>query len=202
MQVSSLERSHLPEAVSLHMWAFKDHLNVLLGPVYIRAFLDWFIQREDCVTVGGMNEKGDLCGYIVGAPWGYQQQMNKDLLGPAAKEMARRPWIFFHKKILRSVWLRVKTMLGRNKFIAETQVKYTGRIISLVGIGVSEQATGSGIAAMMMDRFIAEARRKNFDYARLSVYASNGRARRFYEKMGWSPEETGQPVMGYFKKLT
>ena len=92
-------------------------------------------------------------------------------------------------------------MLGLNKFIETTKQKYSGNIISLVGIGVTKQATGRGIAQAMMDEFIKRAREKEYDYARLSVYRSNHRARRFYEKMGWTPEETRTPVMGYFKKL-
>jgi ribosomal protein S18 acetylase RimI-like enzyme len=127
--------------------------------------------------------------------------MNKDLLGTATVEMIKRPWIFFHKKILQSIWLRVKTILGLNKFIGTTREKYNGKIISLVGIGVSKQAMGSGIAPLMMDEFIILARQKQYDYARLSVYVSNTRARKFYEKMGWAPEESNTPVMGYFKKL-
>jgi len=202
MRVELFNESHLDEVVELHMWAFKDHLNVLLGKRYIKAFLHWFIKKDGAVNVVGIDADGKVLGYIVGAPWGYQKPMNKELLGIASVEMLKRPWIFFHKKILRSVWLRSKTMLGLNKFIATTQKKYAGNMISLVGIGVSKQATGSGIAPLMMDVFIAQAKEKKYDYARLSVYATNTRARKFYEKMGWAPEETGTAVMGYYKKLS
>ena len=60
---------------------------------------------------------------------------------------------------------------------------------------------GTGIAAGMMDEFINLAKKKNFDYARLSVYRSNSRARKFYENMGWTEEETNNKVIGYYKKL-
>ena len=201
MKVTGFNSSHLDKVTILHMWAFKDHLNVLLGKRYIRAFLNWFIKADGTVNVVGIDDHENIAGYIVGAPWGYQQHMNKDLLALAAVEMIKRPWIFFHGKILRSVWLRVQTMLGLNKFIGTTREKYSGKIISLVGIGVSKQALGSGIAGEMMDKFIELAILKNYAYARLSVYRSNGRARRFYEKMGWKPEETNTAVMGYYKKL-
>jgi ribosomal protein S18 acetylase RimI-like enzyme len=201
MKVTGFNSIHLDKVTTLHMWAFKDHLNVLLGKRYIRAFLNWFIKADGTVNVVGIDDHENVAGYIVGAPWGYQQHMNKDLLGIAAVEMIKRPWIFFHKKILRSVWLRGKTMLGLNKFIETTREKYSGKIISLVGIGVSEQAMGNGIAGLMMDKFIELAILKNYAYARLSVYRSNDRARRFYEKMGWIPEETNTSVMGYYKKL-
>lgn len=202
MKVEKFNSDQLDAVVDLHMWAFKDHLNVLLGKRYIKAFLHWFIQKEGAVNITGIGDDGMVAGYIVGAPWGYQKMMNKDLLAVAATEMIKRPWIFFHKKIWQSVWLRMKTMLGMNKFIETTREKYSGNMISLVGIGVSSQAMGTGIASLMMEEFISQARKKNYDYARLSVYASNSRARKFYEKMGWMPEETGNPVMGYYKKLS
>jgi ribosomal protein S18 acetylase RimI-like enzyme len=202
MKVVAFNNDHLDQVTELHMWAFKDHLNVLLGKRYIREFLYWFIKADGAVNVVGIDDKENVCGYIVGAGWGYQGNMNKSLLRIAAVEMLKRPWIFFHKKILQSVWLRSKTMLGLNKFIETTRQKYSGKIISLVGIGVSKQAVGSGIAPAMMDKFIELARQKQYDYARLSVYKSNDRARKFYEKMGWTPEESNTTVMGYYKKLS
>ena len=201
MKIIVFNSSHLDKVTELHLWAFKDHLNVLLGKRYIRAFLTWFIKADGTVNVVGIDDNEQIAGYIVGAPWGYQKQMNKKLLPVATVEMIKRPWIFFHKKILQSIWLRSKTMLGLNKFIETTREKYSGKIISLVGIGVSEQAIGSGIAPLMMDQFIELAIRKNYAYARLSVYKSNSRARKFYEKMGWAPEESNTTVMGYYKKL-
>lgn len=202
MKVVAFSNDQMDEVVNLHMWAFKDHLNVLLGKRYIKAFLHWFIKKEGAVNVVGIDDNGKTAGYIVGAPWGYQQGMNKDLMNVAAVEMIKRPWIFFHKKILQSVWLRSKTMLGLNKFIATTQGKYSGKMISLVGIGVSQAAMGSGIAGLMMEAFTENARQQQYDYARLSVYKNNERARKFYEKMGWIPEESNTPVMGYYKKLS
>ncbi len=201
MKIVKFENRHLDEVTDLHMEAFKEHLNVLLGKKYIKAFLAWFIQSDRCVNIVGEDESGKAIGYIVGAPWGYQQGMNKALLKTAAFEMIKRPWIFVHKKILQSVWLRVKTILGMNKFIQTTGERYAGKIISLVGIGVSPVAMGSGVAKEMMEKFISEATQKNYDYARLSVYVSNARARKFYEKCGWLPEQSNTAVMGYYKKL-
>lgn len=201
MEVKAFAENHLDAVRDLHMWAFKDHLNVLLGKKYIREFLKWFISKGDCINVVGLMDDGTVCGYIVGAPWGYQQQMNKSLLQVAALEMAKRPWLFLHKKIILSVCLRVKTILGLNKFIGETSNRYEGKILSLVGIGVAERAQGSGLASIMMDRFMEKAKMEGFQFVRLSVYSTNSRARKFYEKMGWQPEITNKPVMGYYKKI-
>ena len=124
-------------------------------------------------------------GYIVGAPWGYQQ---RGWTKPCWKQ---QPWngqtaldLCSQKKIMQSVWPRLKPYLDWINSIQTTGERYAGKIISLVGIGVSPDAMGSGIAKDMMDVFVAEATKKNYDYARLSVYVSNARARKFYEKCG------------------
>ena len=201
MKTTRFDETYLDDVAALHMWAFKDHLNVLLGKRYIKAFLQWFVHQETCVNIAGINDRDTVAGYVVGAPWGYQAGMNRSLLKVAAIEMLKRPWIFFHAKILKSVWLRLKTMLGMNRFIETTREKYSGKIISLVGIGVAKDDMGTGMAALLMEQFIREATDKGYDYARLSVYTSNARARKFYEKMGWLPEHSQTAVMGYYKKL-
>ena len=49
---------------------------------------------------------------------------------------------------------------------------------------------GAGIAAIMMDWVIAEARRRGADELFLSVFIDNHRARRFYARYGF--EEVGR----------
>ena len=62
MKVEVFNNDHLDAVTNLHMWAFKDHLNILLGKRYIRAFLKWFIQQENCVNVVGTDEEGNAAG--------------------------------------------------------------------------------------------------------------------------------------------
>ena len=39
------------QVTELHMWAFKDHLNILLGKHYIKAFLQWFINTDGLLLI-------------------------------------------------------------------------------------------------------------------------------------------------------
>lgn len=68
-------------------------------------------------------DNGEAGGYIVGAKWGYQQQMDKSLLMVAFVEMLKRSWLLIHKKIINLVCLRLKTIFGLNKFIVKTNAR-------------------------------------------------------------------------------
>lgn len=197
-----LQEEHVDDVASIHLWAFKDHLNILLGRSYVKAFLRWFIEDPKTISLVALQD-GVAQGYVVGAAWGYQSKMNRDIMAYAIKSMARRPFIVFNRRVLNTIWLRLKTLFGFNKSIADTQALYPGRIISLVGIGVSEDAQGTGVAAGLMKGFIEQAKKEKFDFARLSVYASNARARRYYEKHGWTLEQPADGrVVGYFISLS
>ena len=50
---------------------------------------------------------------------------------------------------------------------------------------VSEAAKGQGVAGVLMEWALAEARRRGFTDLVLSVFVDNHRARRFYEKRGF-----------------
>jgi GNAT superfamily N-acetyltransferase len=45
---------------------------------------------------------------------------------------------------------------------------------------------GTGLAAGLHDAFLAEARGRGYRDARLNTPAAHARARRFYERRGWS----------------
>ena len=52
---------------------------------------------------------------------------------------------------------------------------------------------GSGVATTLHDRGIEEARERGFDAMRLFTAAAHARARRFYEREGWSPAGDPRP---------
>jgi ribosomal protein S18 acetylase RimI-like enzyme len=199
--ICEFDESNLDHVTRVHMWAFKDHLNTQLGTIYVKAFLQWFLINDGCIRVVGYDENRTIQGYTLGAPWGYQEKMNRDLSYVAAVEIAKRPWLFFQKKIVDSIRLRVAILARLNSFVETTSLKYEGKIVSLVSIGVSEMAQGTGLATRLMEKFVEDAKRKDYDVVRLSVHRSNNRARGFYEKMGWTPEKGDLPVMGYFLEL-
>ena len=60
-----------------------------------------------------------------------------------------------------------------------------GAAILLSQLYVAPDQLGAGIGAVLMDRAIAEARRRGNDELYLTVFIDNDRARRFYERYGF-----------------
>lgn len=63
-------------------------------------------------------------------------------------------------------------------------------------IATTEAAEGSGVGRALLAHAEAWARERSLTLITLNVFASNSRARRFYEKAGWAPE-----MMKYVKPL-
>jgi GNAT superfamily N-acetyltransferase len=59
---------------------------------------------------------------------------------------------------------------------------------------VRPAAWGSGVADELHDAAVAELRSRGIDRARLWTLEQNGRARRFYERHGWSLDGTSRVV--------
>lgn len=187
----------------MHLKAFKGHLNILLGTRYIETFLKWFYSNSNTIHFVIENKDGDVLGYVVGARWGYQRELNKYLLKPGIWALVTHPWVVFNRRILETIWLRIKTLFGKNTHIKETSVKYEKPIVSLVGIAVAEDARGQKVGGKLLELFEKSALELGFVTMRLSVYRLNHRARAFYEKYGWK-EESSQlesRVMGYYKEI-
>jgi GNAT superfamily N-acetyltransferase len=53
---------------------------------------------------------------------------------------------------------------------------------------VRPQWWGTGLAAMLHDAFVAEARARGYRHGTLHTPAPHARARRFYERHGWRPD--------------
>jgi GNAT superfamily N-acetyltransferase len=65
----------------------------------------------------------------------------------------------------------------------------------LLDFGTALETWGSGLAAWLHDALVATYP-PEVDLLRLRVFAANGRARRFYEKLGWQP--TGRETTSTF----
>lgn len=196
-----ISEEDLDDLVELHMDAFKEHLNILLGKVYIRHFLKWFSDGEDRISLVAL-VNDTVVGYVVGAKWGYQSEINRDLFTYALRGLFRNPIILLKSRVRKNALSRLKTLLKINRSIEQTKTLYKGEILSLVGIGVKEDAKGLGISSGLMREFVQQGRKKNYDYARLSVYSNNYRARKFYENHNWVLEEPDEGLaVGYYYDL-
>ena len=85
-------------------------------------------------------------------------------------------------------------------YTGEIFVDPDGRGFSAIGDGwlnglyVRPEAWGTGVAGELHDRAVAALRAAGERQARLWVLEENARARRFYERRGWSPDGSTRVV--------
>jgi GNAT superfamily N-acetyltransferase len=167
------------------------------------AFFRWFSLHSDAIALVALDENDEPCGYVVGAPLGYEKSLSHALVFAAAAGLACRPWLLFDVKIRRAIVKRTKLMLGI-PFKPSLTPLLPAPAASLVGLGTREDMRQRGIAKALMEAFETQARDKNMLAMRLSVYPFNLPARRLYARFRWQPfvESLAEDVpMFYFKKI-
>lgn len=74
-------------------------------------------------------------------------------------------------------------------------------------IAVHPDRWGRGLGALVVDQAQLEARERGFDQAQLWTHATNRRAQRLYERLGWTPsgrtkvDDHGEGILHYVREL-
>jgi GNAT superfamily N-acetyltransferase len=99
------------------------------------------------------------------------------------------------------VWCQVgereQTMAGHCAFLPSEMGHWPGpgpELAHLWQLFVRQPFWGAGLATDLLGAAVREAGRRGFEAIRLFTPAGHGRARRFYEREGWTP--AGPPVDG------
>lgn len=202
-RIVAIEDRLLLKVVDVHLDAFKGFMNARMGKGYVRAFIRWFSQNDQCIAIAAEGPNGAVQGYVVGAQIGYQNQLNRDLFPVVFCSLLLRPWLVLNKAFFKNLYYRTLIVLGKKEKIQEVQTEDTlvwGKVISLVGIGVAGTARGSGVAGALVEEFERKAQAAGFQFMRLSVHTVNAGARKFYEKQGWKLIPGGQSEVVYYYK--
>ncbi len=202
--VSHMTETMVNEVSSVHFGAFKGAMNTRLGKIYVRRFLQWFLQREECIAlVAILKTEGNerIAGYVIGAPLGYGKVMNRDLFWVAAWNIVIRPWLLLSNQFRSTIKARfVAFFTSPHNQVAEIDLPTPA--ISLVGLAVMPDQQGQSIGKELLLAFEKQARDLRIRSLRLSVYPENSAARHVYEKCAWvSCESSVEPgkAMTYYK---
>jgi ribosomal protein S18 acetylase RimI-like enzyme len=186
----------------LHMVAFQGYTNTLIGMPYVRAFIRWFCETDDAIALCAMDSANTPVGYAIGAHLGYEINLNKKILWPAASGILLRPWLVFNPHFRRIVTNKLRSLTKFRNHQNNQVPILPSPTVSLVGIGVHPQYKGKKIAHELITVFesrVLESRAKSM---RLSVYSDNIAARKFYEKAGWQIfDNVIGPFVYYYKIL-
>ncbi|HMB93821.1 MAG TPA: GNAT family N-acetyltransferase [Rhodothermales bacterium] len=192
----SLDR--IRDVAALHRMAFSGYLNTKLGLPYLRAFLRWFCEGEEAIALCALRA-GEPVGYVVGAPLGYTQALNRSVFVPALAGILLRPWLIFDGHFRQTVAGRWQAWRGRDPLDDAPDLPMP--TFSLVGIAVHPAARGKRIGQQLIDAFEAQARAAGACALRLSVYSDNKAAQRLYTRAGWSHHPRGGAHADYYYKL-
>jgi ribosomal protein S18 acetylase RimI-like enzyme len=199
--VRDMAVADLDAAVAVHMGSFRGEMNTRLGTRYVHRFLRWFVASAQGVALAGVVD-GHVAGYVVGAPVGYARAMNRDLLWAGAWGLLTHPWVFTDKRVLWTVWARMRVLLDLSAGGAPTVEQGSDPCMSLVGIGVAPWAQGKGLGHSLVRAFENEAANNRIRTLRLTVYRSNQGARMLYERAGWTMgDPAGSDTVYYFRQL-
>jgi len=200
IDVSPFLKEDIKQITKLHKAAFKGYMNASLGNRYVREFLNWFLNYPGTITLKAVVD-GKISGYVVGAPIGYDKEMNRQLFSTALMGIVTHPHILLHESFSNAAVAKLKMLLGK-KPVKRIVRSPEGKGISLVGIAVDPSFSGKGIGKAIMKAFEEKARAMHMDYMRLSVYKDNMLARAVYEKSGWEILEPQGKILYYYKMLT
>ncbi|MBI5526068.1 MAG: GNAT family N-acetyltransferase [Deltaproteobacteria bacterium] len=190
MRIARMEPADAARLVPVHLKAFAGYLNVRLGPSYVLRFLQWFCSEPSAIAL--VATSGALpVGYVVGAPADYGRRMSMALAPAVAAAVAMRPWLLVSRRFRNALVGRIRAVGKRLPAASVGGSESSPARVSLVGVGVAPEVRRSGVGSGLMREFEKEAARRGFDGIRLTVYAANGGARRFYERHGWVASANG-----------
>jgi len=198
MAIRNMTIADIKQVIQLHTDSFGESLNLLAGDDYLAAVFRWFIESDNIAIVSTIDSH--IAGYIIGAPIGYEKQLNRKVWPVAFLGLLRHPLHFLNKKLLLNILSRVEAIFGVKTTSDQPLVKELGKGVSLVGIAVAPEFKGKGVAEELEKAFGAAAEKYNPDFLRLSVLKTNKRAQKFYSRMGWSSYEV-KDAYYFFKKI-
>ena len=198
IEISQFKNIDIRQIIPVHIKAFKGYMNAGLGKRYVKEFLSWFLTYSKTITLKA-SVGNIVCGYVVGAPIGYDESMNKKIFRFAITGTMMHPGVLFHRNFLKVVFRKLMSMLGAP--VTSKIINPEGKGISLVGLGVDSDYFGLGIGQKLLRVFEDKAIELNMDFMRLSVYEFNSQAIYVYEKCGWQMLGRQGNVFYYFKAL-
>jgi ribosomal protein S18 acetylase RimI-like enzyme len=209
-QLSATSLQQIPEVAICHMGSFPGSFGTRLGYAYAKRSLEWFLAGDNrfLFHVTDADKVIGYCGGFQSAGMGdgSTSGMMQYAMKEAAMGMFKKPWLFFHKDVLRFYPLIVKNIFrkitgSKKQTVTSTVVHNSTRNIGLVVIGVDPAYRGKGCFELLMQHFEVQCRQRNASNMVLSVKTSNARAIAAYKKAGWLIASEAEKAIEMHKPL-
>jgi ribosomal protein S18 acetylase RimI-like enzyme len=190
--IVQMTKEHLDKVIDIHIECFKDSFLTSLDRGVLDCMYNNYLSSElGCAYVYITHET--ILGFIVGTtnPSVYYNQLLKKrgvkILGLILKRVIRNP------RILKSIAQR-----DFSGFFRPNESEESYRRASLDLIAVKPEYWGRGMAQNLTEVFLRDLKARGVSEVNLGVAATNVRAKRFYEKMGF--EKIRASVDNYGRK--
>ncbi|QEC69099.1 GNAT family N-acetyltransferase [Panacibacter ginsenosidivorans] len=195
MNLSNTSLHQLPEVARCHLISFPGSFGTKLGYAFAIRSMEWFLAGENRFLFH-VTDHDKVIGYCGGFQSkgigdGSTSGMMQYAMKEAAMGMLKKPWLFFHKDVIRFYPLILKnisrkiTGIKKNPVIHPVATNNTPSHIGLVVIGVHPDYRGKGCFELLMQHFEIECIKRHASKMTLSVRTSNARAIAAYKKTGW-----------------
>jgi len=176
-EVRRATAADLDELVRLHLDCFgpDDHVAVLLGPGFVRAMYDWFLECrwvEQFVVVEGDRAVASMSV----AERAYAGALFRRRWGALVAAVARRPGLLASRRL----WRRL---------FRSSAAPMPSDLAHVPLAAVSSESRGRGLFAELVEACEAWARGRGFAAIGTFVYRGNDASRRAFEKRGWREVE-------------
>ena len=129
IEVLPFTKNDVEIIAKIHKVAFKGYMNASLGNRYVQKFLSWFICYPGTITLKAVAD-GNVCGYVVGAPIGYDKDMNRSLFSTVLLGVLTHPRVLLHNGFIKAAVAKFKMLMGRRP-VKKRMQNPSGKGISL-----------------------------------------------------------------------
>ncbi|MCP4740905.1 MAG: GNAT family N-acetyltransferase [Phycisphaera sp.] len=183
-----------------HAEAFPGRGTSTMGDEWLRFLYRFYLEADMNVSMVAVGSNGEIDGIAVGG--------DPRLFGRYRKASARRfplrlAWMtIVDPAVRRPVLNLLRRAVTPKQGGPGATIEADSDMAGLLSIGVRPGAKGSGVAARLIEGFERRCLELGFSSTQLSVLDSNTRARRFYEKAGWTFDRMeGETGVRYRKAL-
>lgn len=208
LYIRPLTLTDLPDVILVHIGAFPDSALTKLGGEAVRRYYEWLlVGPHDALNIGAFAQAkmiGFCFGGIFRGALGGFLEKNRGFL---MRRVATHPWLLLNPLF------RERAQFALSRLAKRFQPGYApsspkpaplpppnARSFGILSIAVAPQHQGSSAARFLMEYSEQVAVERDFSRMGLTVHPSNGRAVRFYEKMGWQRDIKGSSWDGHMSK--
>lgn len=208
LEIRPLLVEDLPAVADIHIQAFPGSALTKLGEEAVRRYYEWqILGPHDALNIG-VYDGDTLLGFCFGGVFrgalgGFLEENRRYLV----QRVVVHPWLLLNPLFRERVKLAVSSIYRRfrpqrTQSSPESSVPASPRVphFGILSIAVAPQYQGHGAARLLMEYSERVAVERGFSRMGLTVHPSNGRAVRFYEKMGWQRDMMDSSWDGHMSK--